>query len=112
MRVRFTVMRPQGWQGPNVRGVRRLALALAALALPAAGCGLQAASPPGGVELTVTSDFGGRPALDTPSPRRADGDTLLRLLRRDARVGSLPKGSIHVNGTAPEGDPSVRDGDR
>jgi hypothetical protein len=91
--------------------VTRVALVLAALALAAAGCGLQSPSPPGGVELTVTRDFGSRQVLDSPDPRHDPGESVLQVLRRNAHVASTSGGALHVNGVAAE-DVDVHEGDR
>jgi hypothetical protein len=91
--------------------VTRAAVALVLLTLALAGCGLQSASPPGGVELTVTRDFGSRQVLDTPDPERQEGETVLALLRRNAHVRSTTGGALHVNGIAAD-DLEVHDGDR
>jgi hypothetical protein len=95
--------------------VKRTAIALAALGLAATGCGLEGTRPPGGVELTVTRDFGTRQVLDTPGPQQQQGETVLALLRRDAHVAGTTGGALHVNGIAPDQDAQkvkVHDGDR
>ena len=67
--------------------MRRAGAMLAMLAaLVAAGCGLGAGAPPGGVTLTVTKDFGAGPLVDEANPRRAGDETVMRLLQRNARV--------------------------
>jgi hypothetical protein len=91
----------------------RTAIALALLALPAAGCGLEkAAEPTGATQLTVTRDFGARPVLDAPSPPRGNGEQLATFLRRDARTTAIPAGALHVNGIAAKAEDSVHNGDR
>jgi hypothetical protein len=95
--------------------VKRTAIALAALGLATAGCGLEGTKPPGGVELTVTRDFGSRQVLDTPGPQQQEGETVLALLRRNAHVASTTGGALHVNGIAPDEDAQkvkVHPGDR
>jgi hypothetical protein len=87
------------------------ALAVASLVLAAAGCGLQSPPPPGGVELTVTRDFGSRQVLDAPDPQRDPGESVLQLLRRNAHVSSTSGGALHVNGVSAT-DVDVHDGDR
>src|SRR5947208_2107863 len=68
-----------------MNAISRSAAAAAALAAALlAGCGPP--EPPGGVELTVTRDFGTAPVLDRPDPARSPSDTVAALLQRDARV--------------------------
>jgi hypothetical protein len=63
-------------------------LAAAALALAAAGCGLGPGRSPRGARLTVTDDYGRRPVVSTTVPKIRGADTVMRLLQRNARVGS------------------------
>ena len=66
---------------------RLIALACAAAAL--GGCGVgPGASPKGGVGLTVTRDFGARPVKDLPRAKVAGADTVMRVLQRNAKVGT------------------------
>src|SRR3954470_19200682 len=91
----------------------RTAIALALLALAAAGCGLQQDPvESGGTQLSVTRDFGTREVLETPNPPQGDGDTIGAVLRRAAHVGSIPDGALHVNGIAAKGGDAVHGGDR
>jgi Domain of unknown function (DUF4430) len=64
----------------------RAAALLAALAVVAAGCGVGAGSPPGGVTLTVTDGFGSRTLVDTDQPEADGEETIMRLLQRNADV--------------------------
>ena len=64
----------------------RRALALLALGLGLAGCGLGAGEElPGGVELRITRDFGERLVGSTRRDGVREGDTVLRLLRSSQR---------------------------
>lgn len=64
----------------------RRALALLALALGLAGCGLGAGDrQPGGVELRVTRDFGERLIGSTRRDGVREGETVMRLLRSSER---------------------------
>jgi hypothetical protein len=99
-----------------MNAISRSAAAAAALAAALlAGCGPP--EPPGGVELTVTRDFGTAPVLDQPDPARTPSDTVAALLQRDARVrASAHAGwSVYVNGidaTRNAAAQRVHDGDR
>src|SRR4051794_11182704 len=125
MRVRLTVT-ATSMAAPRGTVLAKLMPPLA-VALALTGCGIQAATPPGGVSLTVTRDFGAGPVLDQPSPRRGGDDTVLRLLRRNASVRTRGGGSVasidglagvwsaYVNGVAASrraGDVHVHEGDR
>jgi hypothetical protein len=91
--------------------VKRVAAVLTALAATTAGCGLQHDPvESGGLQLTVTRDFGNRQVAQTPNP--PGGDTIGAVLRRSARVGSAPDGALHVNGIAAETKDAVHGGDR
>ena len=69
--------------------MRRLVPALALLAaLVVAGCQVGAGTPPGAVHLTVTDDFGTRSLVQTDQPKRGGDDTVMRLLQRNAEVGT------------------------
>jgi hypothetical protein len=93
-----------------VRAAAAAALAAALLA----GCGPP--RPPGGVDLTVTRDFGAAAVLDRPDPSRTAGDTLLALAERNAPVRARGQAwSVYVNGvdaTRQAAARRVRDGDR
>jgi hypothetical protein len=56
------------------------------LALPASGCGLGPGTAPAGTRLTLTEDFGARAQAELPTPRTGAGDTVMRLLQRNAKV--------------------------
>ena len=56
-----------------------------ALSILLAGCGLGAGTPPRGVQLTVSENFGAR-VLDSGPVRVAGQETVMRLLIRNARV--------------------------
>jgi hypothetical protein len=49
-----------------------------------AGCGVGAGEEAAGTTLTVTDRFGAELLLDTDTPRSAGGDTVMRLLQRNA----------------------------
>jgi hypothetical protein len=68
--------------------MRRAAALLAALAVLAAGCGVGAGDPPGGVSLTVTDGFGTRTLIETDQPEREGSETVMRLLQRNAEVST------------------------
>jgi len=91
-----------------VRRVAPAAVVLAALVAVAvavaAGCGAGAGRVAGETRLTVTDGFGARTLIEQPRPRTAGGDTVLRLLQRNARVetaygGSFVQGINGVRGT-------------
>ena len=62
------------------------ALAVAALAVVAAGCGAGAGERPESVRLTVTDGFGEREVLERTAPETRGSDTVMRLLQRNAKV--------------------------
>ena len=70
----------------------------AALAL--AGCGLGAGSTPAHVSLLVTQGFGAQTLLSQSAPKIAGADTVMRMLERNAKVGTLDGGGFveAVNG--------------
>lgn len=69
------------------RNALRGAVAGALLTLVAAGCGAGAGSEqPTSVKLTITDGFGAKTLLEKPSPQVAEGDTVMRLLERNAKV--------------------------
>ena len=66
---------------------RVVALALAlATAVGLAGCGAGAGDAPKTVKLTVTDGFGQEPMLERTGPEVRGGDTVMRLLQRNAKV--------------------------
>ncbi len=69
---------------------RRVAAALGpGLALVLAGCGVGPGESPGGkVSLTVTRDFGAAQVLDRPGAEVRGADTVMRVLQRNATVGT------------------------
>jgi Domain of unknown function (DUF4430) len=77
-------------QAPRPRSLRvapaGLGVVLTALAL--AGCGLGAGPAPGGVQLTVTRDFGARVLSRTAAPRVVGQETAMSLLLRNDVVTS------------------------
>ncbi|MDO9409035.1 DUF4430 domain-containing protein [Patulibacter sp.] len=75
--------------GPGARGVVALAVALLL-----AGCGLGAGETPRDVALRVTDDFGGGAISDSGHPRLEGEDTVMRLLRRNARVQTAYDGAF------------------
>ena len=54
----------------------------------AVGCGLGPGDAPTGTKLTVTEDFGARSRTDLPMPLTGAGDTVMRLLQRNAKVAT------------------------
>ncbi len=56
------------------------------LALALAGCSVGTGAPATSTRLLITQDFGTRVADDLDSPKRSGGDTVLRLLERNATV--------------------------
>ncbi len=78
--------------------MRPLLAALAVLlALVAVACGSGAGAPAAETRLTVTDGFGAVTVLERPNPGVAGGDTVMRLLQRNARVETAYGGSF-VNG--------------
>jgi Domain of unknown function (DUF4430) len=67
-----------------VRRAGVIAAVLAALALT--GCGLGAGAEPAATTLTITRDFGARPLRQVDAPKVGGGETVMRLLQRNARV--------------------------
>jgi hypothetical protein len=68
------------------------AAVVAALAL--AGCGLGAGVTPSGVSLLVTRGFGAQTVLADAAPRIDGADTVMRMLERNANVGTLYGGGF------------------
>ena len=64
-----------------------VATALLLAALAAAGCGLGAGADIGGVELTVTRDFGATPVLERPVEAN-ESDTVMRVLEGNADIST------------------------
>ncbi len=87
----------------------RRALALVALALGLAGCGLGAGDDqPGGVELRVTRDFGSTLVDQETRSQIKQGETVMRLLRSSQKVetrygGRFVQSIGGVSGGGPEG---------
>jgi hypothetical protein len=71
-------------------GLGALCAALIALAL--AGCGLEVLPPPRAVKLLVTRDFGASVLRSTGALRTSGGESVLKLLRRNATVLTGPGG--------------------
>jgi hypothetical protein len=69
------------------------AVLCAAAALGGCGAG-PGASPPAGVGLTVTGDFGARPLLSLPRAKVAGADSVMRVLQRNAKVGTRLRGDF------------------
>ena len=65
---------------------RAALLACCLLALAGAGCGAGAGDAPDEVRLTVTDRFGQRTLLEKVGPDVRGGDTVMRLLQRNAKV--------------------------
>jgi hypothetical protein len=66
----------------------RAGAAAAAAAAALAGCGLGAGSVPANVSLLVTQDFGAQTIVASSKPRIVGADTVMRMLERNARVGT------------------------
>ena len=84
-------------------GRSRTLAALACAAMALAGCGAgPGASPEGGVGLSVTRDFGGRSLISLPRAKVAGSDTVMRVLQRNAKVGTRFGGDFvqSINGLA------------
>lgn len=83
------------------RTLRLVALSCAAAGL--AGCGVgPGASSEGGVGLTVTRDFGSRSLVALPRAKVAGADTVMRVLQRNAKVGTRFGGDVvqTINGVS------------
>ncbi|HEU4978118.1 MAG TPA: DUF4430 domain-containing protein [Solirubrobacteraceae bacterium] len=78
----------------RIRLVLAAAAAAAACALLAAGCGLGPGKSPTGVSLTVTRDFGTRTLKQARRPHVSGTETVMRLLMRNARVGTAYGGGF------------------
>jgi hypothetical protein len=63
-----------------------LVAAIGAAALAVAGCGVGEGDSQGGLQLSVTQDFGTNTMIDTSSPKTGGSDTVMRLLERNADV--------------------------
>ena len=61
-----------------------MAVALAALATAAAGCGLGAGPKAADTQLLVSRDFGAEPIVQDDQPQTGGSDTVMRLLQRNA----------------------------
>jgi hypothetical protein len=88
---------------PRARRLVALLCATAAIG----GCGVgPGKSPDGGVRLTVTRDFGGRPVVDLPRAKVAGADTVMRVLQRNAKVGTRFGGDFvqTINGVSGDRD--------
>jgi Domain of unknown function (DUF4430) len=84
-------MSPSARRAPEARplGARLLAGACVLLTgLALCGCGLGAGPAPGGVRLTVTSDFGARVLRELRAPKVSGQETVMSLLMRNAAVAT------------------------
>ncbi len=70
----------------SLRRLLSVGLAAAFASAASAGCGLGAGPAPGGVQLTVTSDFGARPLSRSSAPHVAGAETAMSLLLRNDTV--------------------------
>src|SRR5579862_8059519 len=59
-----------------------------------AGCGVGAGTTPSRVALLVTQGFGAQTLLDTQKPKISGADTVMRMLERNARVGTRYSGGF------------------
>lgn len=75
-----------GATGCSSVSARSAAVAAVLAALLAAGCGAGAGQQAGNVELLVTRDYGADELLRLPEPEQAGGETVMRLLQRNADV--------------------------
>ncbi len=66
---------------------RAPAIALTAT-LALSGCGLGAGAKPAATKLTITQDFGARSVRDLAAPAVGGGETVMRLLQRNAKVAT------------------------
>ena len=66
----------------------RASVAAAAATLALAGCGLGAGSAPSDVSVLVTRGFGAQTILANSKPKIVGADTVMRMLERNARVGT------------------------
>ncbi len=88
------------------RSAAALGAALGALAL--SGCGLDVGSPPSTVKLVISRDFGSRVLRRTGALRTSGGESILRLLRRNATVATGPGGRrVQAIDGVPGGDRAV-----
>jgi hypothetical protein len=84
----------------------RAAAAGLALTLALAGCGLGGGKTPTGVSLLVTRAFGAQSVIQTSAPKIVGQDTVMRLLERNATVGTRYGGGFvesidgHSGGTS------------
>lgn len=69
---------------PRMRSGGMLICVIAALS----GCGLGAGPTPDSVQLTITRDFGGGSVADFARPKVSGSDTVMRMLERNATVGT------------------------
>ncbi len=65
-----------------------VAIALLSVALAAAGCGLGPGAGLDDVDLTVTRDYGATPVLNQSVGDVTESDTVMRVLDRDAEIGT------------------------
>lgn len=65
-----------------------VAIALLAAAFATAGCGLGPGEGVGEVSLTVTRDYGAEPVLAPLADEVSESDTVMRVLERDAEIGT------------------------
>jgi hypothetical protein len=72
----------------TVRRSTAVAIALLVAALVAAGCGLGPGKQLGGIELTVTRDYGSVSMLQRKVDHVTESDTVMRVLEREAEIGT------------------------
>ena len=56
--------------------------------LALSGCGLGAGAKPAATKLTITRDFGARAIRDLDAPAVGGGETVMRVLERNAKVAT------------------------
>jgi hypothetical protein len=69
-------------------------VAAVAAALALAGCGLGAGATPTHVSLLVTQGFGAQTVVTDGAPKIVGADTVMRMLERNANVGTLDSGGF------------------
>jgi hypothetical protein len=84
-----------------------VAIALFFTALAAAGCGLGSGSDVGGVELTVTREYGTVPMLHRQVDDVTESDTVMRVLERKANISTRYGGGFVQSINGVEADESV-----
>ncbi len=82
----MTAVSGAGTGRSSVSGRSPLLTLVLLAAMVAAGCGAGPGQEAGNVELLVTRDYGEQELLRLPEPEQSGGDTVMRLLQRNAEV--------------------------